>query len=451
MVVQSLLYASLACSLFSALAAVLGKQWLSHYQGVGEQGSDESRGLERQRKFDALRTWHLQAILEAVPVLLQASLLLFAAGLSAYIWVQQRTVATVLIVINGTGALFYIFVVSMSMLYEDCPFQSPFSTLLRRTARYLTPHAAISKRRSNQQLITITRPPTRSPREGQQWLPASAVERSLPRSHHSVSLTTDTTKTEIGDVAGSLPGGLRISDAVGWILDASMDLQARANICAIVCMIPWSRGAIQRLPVRVLDGLLDDIQGCFALRDQILQLIDIYREAAKHFISAFLFLFWEKSAESYTETREWVYGMKLVSLRNLPYPTRRTLLETNDLDLLVYLFQQTMDYLRRDGEGPNPLAPVNSARSNDGTGVELLCARTTLYLAQQITRTASGSRLWTTETLRIHQHRILDTCRMMLQSTELESSQLMYFLATFMAVTTVRHTGRLRDRDSELG
>ena len=45
--VECLLYVSIVCSLFAALGAVLGKQWLDHYMSVGERGTVEALGLER--------------------------------------------------------------------------------------------------------------------------------------------------------------------------------------------------------------------------------------------------------------------------------------------------------------------------------------------------------------------------------------------------------------------
>ncbi|THH27456.1 hypothetical protein EUX98_g6735 [Antrodiella citrinella] len=73
--VQSLLYASLACSLFAALASVVGRQWLGKYSSIGEHGTLEDRCRERQRKFDALKMWHFFSVLEAIPVLLQSPIL----------------------------------------------------------------------------------------------------------------------------------------------------------------------------------------------------------------------------------------------------------------------------------------------------------------------------------------------------------------------------------------
>lgn len=125
--VQSLLYASLASSLFAALGALLAKQWLSHYRSVGERGSMETRCMERQRKFASLEAWHFRTVLEALPVLLQLSLLLFGLGLSAYMWSQQRTIALVLIIANGLGALFYFWIVGASLLSSDSPFHTPLS------------------------------------------------------------------------------------------------------------------------------------------------------------------------------------------------------------------------------------------------------------------------------------------------------------------------------------
>ncbi|THH27457.1 hypothetical protein EUX98_g6729 [Antrodiella citrinella] len=80
--VQSLLYAGLTCSLF---------------------GRSRFRHGERQRKFDALKTWHFFSVLEAIPILLQASLLLFGLGLSAYMWSQTAVVAAILIAMNGSA------------------------------------------------------------------------------------------------------------------------------------------------------------------------------------------------------------------------------------------------------------------------------------------------------------------------------------------------------------
>ncbi|KAH7925963.1 hypothetical protein BV22DRAFT_989822, partial [Leucogyrophana mollusca] len=83
--VQSFIYASLSASLLAALGAVLGKQWLGQYRQKG-LGMNDERGRRRQKKLDGAQAWHLRVVLEALPVLLQISLLLFSVALSAYVW-----------------------------------------------------------------------------------------------------------------------------------------------------------------------------------------------------------------------------------------------------------------------------------------------------------------------------------------------------------------------------
>ena len=129
--VQCLLYASITCSLFAALGAVMGKQWLDHYRSVGEHGTIEARGMERQRKLASLDAWNFRAILEVHPVLVQVSLLLFAVALSAYMLEVNRFVALILIITNSIGFLLYFSSIVASLLYADCPFQSSLTGFLR--------------------------------------------------------------------------------------------------------------------------------------------------------------------------------------------------------------------------------------------------------------------------------------------------------------------------------
>ncbi|KAJ7484188.1 hypothetical protein FB451DRAFT_1028578, partial [Mycena latifolia] len=108
-VAQSLLYVSLSCTLLAALLAVLGKQWLMYYSAAGERGTIEARGLERQRKFDGLRRWEFDAVLQMFPLLLQVSLLLFAAALSIYLWTVHRSLAIIVLILTSFGSLAYVF------------------------------------------------------------------------------------------------------------------------------------------------------------------------------------------------------------------------------------------------------------------------------------------------------------------------------------------------------
>ncbi|KAH8091362.1 hypothetical protein BXZ70DRAFT_482641 [Cristinia sonorae] len=129
---QTLLYASLVCSLLVALGAVLATQWLSRYRAVDERGTIEDRGKRRQQKFDGLRVWGFRLFLEALPILLQFSLLLFGVSLCAYMWDQQRVIAAVLIFANGVGGLLWLFTLIVSAIYPESPYDTPLSDLLAR-------------------------------------------------------------------------------------------------------------------------------------------------------------------------------------------------------------------------------------------------------------------------------------------------------------------------------
>jgi Family of unknown function (DUF6535) len=98
-------YGVLSTSLIAALGAVLGKQWPGHFIHCG-RGPIVVHGRLRQQKMDVLQTWYFSAVLEALPLLIQASLLLFGIVLGASIWIQP-TVATSVVLTMVLDALFY--------------------------------------------------------------------------------------------------------------------------------------------------------------------------------------------------------------------------------------------------------------------------------------------------------------------------------------------------------
>ena len=110
--VQSLLYASLATSLFAAFLAMLGK-------------------------LDGFEKWHFHLVIESLPVILQLALLLLGCALSRYLWTIGRTVAGVIIAITLFGVTSYVFFTLAATFYYNCPYQTPPSILTRTVTRYL--------------------------------------------------------------------------------------------------------------------------------------------------------------------------------------------------------------------------------------------------------------------------------------------------------------------------
>jgi len=149
--VQSLLYASLATSLFAAFLAMLGKQWVNRYlRNRGGSAADKSR--DRQRKLDGFEKWHFRLTIESLPVMLQFALLLLGCALSRYLWTISRTVAGVLVAVTLFGVTSYVFLSLAATLYYNCPYQTPPSILTRRVIKYLI-HSEATFPRSLRSLI----------------------------------------------------------------------------------------------------------------------------------------------------------------------------------------------------------------------------------------------------------------------------------------------------------
>ena len=142
--VQAILYASLLASLLSAFLAMLGKQWLNRYVSVDMRGSVTERSQNRQRKLDGIGSWYFDYVMESLPLMLQAALLLFGCALSRYLWEIDTTVALVVVGVTSFGVLFYLFIVVAGATFVSCPYQTPgahtllhIMSILRRIPKVL--------------------------------------------------------------------------------------------------------------------------------------------------------------------------------------------------------------------------------------------------------------------------------------------------------------------------
>ena len=134
--VQSLLYTSLATSLFASFFAMLGKQWINRYlRNHGGSAADKSR--DRQRKLDGLEGWYFHLVIETLPLMLQLALLLLGCALSRHLWVISHTVAGVILAFTLFGVVCYIFFTLVAAFSYDCPYQTPPSIMARTSLRYI--------------------------------------------------------------------------------------------------------------------------------------------------------------------------------------------------------------------------------------------------------------------------------------------------------------------------
>ena len=137
--VQAMLYASLAASLFSAVLAMLGKQWLNRYALTDMRGTAVERSQDRQRKLGGIIAWYFEHVMESLPLMLQFALLLLGCALSRYLWDINVTVACVVIGVTALGVIFYLFFVIAGTASPSCPYQTPWAHILRHTYYCILP------------------------------------------------------------------------------------------------------------------------------------------------------------------------------------------------------------------------------------------------------------------------------------------------------------------------
>ncbi|KAG8900645.1 hypothetical protein FRC00_011937 [Tulasnella sp. 408] len=133
-VVNCLLYASLSCSLLAAVGAMMSKEWLQSFDRTGQTGPLEEQGRFRQRKFNGVERWHLEAIIKFLPNLLLSSVVLFFAGIGLYLVPINTAVAVIVIAFSGLGVALSGVAIVAGAVSPLCPYQSAASSALRRIA-----------------------------------------------------------------------------------------------------------------------------------------------------------------------------------------------------------------------------------------------------------------------------------------------------------------------------
>jgi len=141
--VQSVLCASLAASLLSALLAMLGKQWLNRYASIDMRGSAIERSQNRQRKLDGIIRWYFDHVLESLPLMLQVALLLLGCALSRYLWGINTAIASVVVGVTSFGVLFYLSIIAAGVVSNGCPYQTPWTSIIRRLLRLFAKHSVL--------------------------------------------------------------------------------------------------------------------------------------------------------------------------------------------------------------------------------------------------------------------------------------------------------------------
>ncbi|KAJ7191270.1 hypothetical protein GGX14DRAFT_600992 [Mycena pura] len=195
---QSSLYFSLFSTLLAALLAVLAKQWLLHYDSAGERGSMED--------------WSI------FPLLLQTSLLLFAAALSIYLWTINQVIAAISISLTSLEVILYILMVVSAVISRDSPYQTSLTAILISIISY----AATVFKDLKQKNRSFSRDPDESSKIQHRkfWQKLKNLPPLLPRFNSEKSRSATPKPTPMFD---ELPSPSKEIEAVLWALETSTD------------------------------------------------------------------------------------------------------------------------------------------------------------------------------------------------------------------------------------
>ena len=263
--VQSILYASLATSLFAAFLAMLGKQWINRYiRNHGGSAADKSR--DRQRKFDGLEKWKFYLAIESLPVILQLALLLLGCALSLYLWTINRTVAWVILIFTSFGVTSYVFFTLTATLYYNCPYQTPPSILIRILTRYLAHSGSAPARLARSLMASLAGIYSRSVKSLRQTLGdlrsgvRIALQNSgrvsgLPDTGHISLVITDPPKQSFEEIHVNwevCKGDVR---CISWVLDSTTDIDVILSTVLFAADTTWYPEIASTLSPHVIEDL----------------------------------------------------------------------------------------------------------------------------------------------------------------------------------------------------
>ncbi|KAJ7156405.1 hypothetical protein C8R46DRAFT_959802, partial [Mycena filopes] len=128
-VCNALWFISLGLSLTSALIATLMEQWARDYL---HKSNRHSAPVVRARIFAylfyGLKRFKLHVVVELVPLLLHSSLVVFFAGLVAFLLPVDAVLVAITSCILGLTLAIYCCLTVLPIIWPDCPYRTPLSS-----------------------------------------------------------------------------------------------------------------------------------------------------------------------------------------------------------------------------------------------------------------------------------------------------------------------------------
>jgi hypothetical protein len=131
-IVNILLFASLALVLAFAFLALLTRTWLQDFDRSWKSSNvPEERARKREMRIQGMERWKLDWVVALLPLLIQASLVLFQVALLILLFDLHRPTAYSTLVIFAAGVCFYFSTTIISTFDANAPFTSPLSRALQ--------------------------------------------------------------------------------------------------------------------------------------------------------------------------------------------------------------------------------------------------------------------------------------------------------------------------------
>ncbi|KAG8769722.1 hypothetical protein FRC20_010656 [Serendipita sp. 405] len=128
--INGFFFASLICSLLSALAALLILQWIEAYKDKLTTSNLKQRVLQRHLRYTGFLKWGVLELVAVLPLILLASVFLFLTGLTVWMWGTNRTIGKIVLAGEVVGSLYYLNAVYVAAIFYDAPFKNPFSSII---------------------------------------------------------------------------------------------------------------------------------------------------------------------------------------------------------------------------------------------------------------------------------------------------------------------------------
>ncbi|KAJ7688844.1 hypothetical protein B0H17DRAFT_1202711 [Mycena rosella] len=206
--------------------------------------------------------------MQTFPLLLQLSLLLFAAALSIYLWTIHHAIAAIILTLTCIGVILYFLMVVSALASPDSPFQTPLTILLAALIEFYKSLMA-------RLMHTIPTPITDSLREF--WEATGGLLhqmsgplcglisrggtflKTIPPLLPVFTRPTPPLALQPASLLGQIPQPSKAVPAILWALEMSTDPKIVDATAAIVPDIQWP---VNRDLHRPLIRLADIFNGC---------------------------------------------------------------------------------------------------------------------------------------------------------------------------------------------